>query len=147
MKRVKTGDRVTVHYIGTLDNGRIFDQRDGDDPLTFTVGAGEVFPRLEQQILGMAVGEVRNIRLTASEAFGLRLEENLLRVDRKLLPPGRPLKVGQKMLIELADGVQKTMRIRDVGDQVVVLDGNHDLAGCDLTFALKLVARDIGNKP
>lgn len=147
MCRVNHGDRVTVHYIGTLDNGRIFDQREGDDPLSFTLGAGEVFPRLEQEILGMALGEVRNIRLSAREAFGERLQENLLRVNRELFPAGRKLKIGQKLQLELAEGTQKTMRVREIGEQVVILDGNHDLAGCDLTFALKLVAIDVGDKP
>ena len=51
MSRANNGDRVTVHYIGTLDNGRIFDQRDAESPLTFTAGAGELFPSLEQEIL------------------------------------------------------------------------------------------------
>jgi FKBP-type peptidyl-prolyl cis-trans isomerase len=47
MQKAKTGDLVTVHYIGTLDNGRIFDQRDTDQPLSLTLGAEEVFPALE----------------------------------------------------------------------------------------------------
>ena len=142
MNRAKKGDRVTVHYIGTLDNGRIFDQRDADAPLTFTVGAGELFPKMEQEILAMKVGEVRNIHLAVEEAFGKRLEENILMVARELFPAEKELKIGQKLQVELADGTHKTMRIRDVGAQQVVLDGNHDLAGCNLTFALQLVAID-----
>lgn len=49
MQRVQNGDRVTVHYIGTLDNGRIFDQREEDQPLPFTIGASEVFPALDRK--------------------------------------------------------------------------------------------------
>ena len=71
MKRAQIGDIVTIHYIGTLDNGRIFDQRDADAPLSFKLGAGEVFPKLEQEIIDMAVGEVKNIHLLADEAYGL----------------------------------------------------------------------------
>ncbi|PLX73632.1 MAG: peptidylprolyl isomerase [Desulfuromonas sp.] len=142
MSRANNGDRVTVHYIGTLDNGRIFDQRDAESPLTFTAGAGELFPSLEQEILGMKVGDVRNIHLASEEAFGKRLEENILKVARDLFPAEKELKIGQKLQIELADGTQKTMRIREIGEQQVLLDGNHDLAGCNLTFALQLVAID-----
>ena len=68
MQRAKQGDLITVHYIGTLDNGKIFDQRDGDQPLSFTIGRGEVFPALEQGVIGMAAGEVRNISLDAEQA-------------------------------------------------------------------------------
>ncbi len=83
MQRAQHGDRVTVHYIGTLDNGRIFDQRDGDEPLSLTLGSGEVFPAMEAEIIGMKAGEVKNIHLLPEQAYGLRLEENLLKVSRR----------------------------------------------------------------
>jgi FKBP-type peptidyl-prolyl cis-trans isomerase 2 len=140
MRREKTGDMVTVHYIGTLDNGRIFDQRDMDQPLTFTVGAGEVFTSLESEIVGMAVGEVKNICLLAEDAYGLRLDENLLKVSRDLFPADKELRIGQKLNVELGGKMQRMMRVRTVEEKTVTLDGNHDLAGCDLTFALKLVS-------
>jgi len=140
MKRAETGDLVTVHYIGTLDNGRIFDQRDADDPLSFTIGNGDVFPALEREVVGMAVGEVRNIHLAAEQAFGLRREENLLSVSRDCFPPERELRIGQKLSIELGGSTKRAMRVRTVDAETVLLDGNHDLAGCDLTFALQLVA-------
>lgn len=139
MRRAKPGDMVTVHYIGTLDNGRIFDQRDMDQPLTFTVGAGEVFTRLENEIVGMAVGEVKNICLLAEDAYGLRLDANLLKVPRDLFPADKELRIGQKLNVELVGKMQRMMRVRTVEEETVTLDGNHDLAGCDLTFALKLV--------
>jgi FKBP-type peptidyl-prolyl cis-trans isomerase 2 len=142
MRRAKNGDLVTVHYIGTLDNGRIFDQRDKDEPLMFTIGAGEVFPKFEDQIVDMSVGEVKNIHLPAEDAYGLRLDENLLRVARDLFPQDKKLSIGQKLNIELGGNSQRVMRIRNVDDDTVLLDGNHDLAGCDLTFALELVAID-----
>jgi len=138
-RAVQMGDRVTVHYIGTLDNGRIFDQRDADEPLTFTLGEGEVFAAFEEQVLGMAVGEVRNVHLAADQAYGPRLEANLLRVKREMFPPSRELRIGEKLVVGLGD-TQKVMRVRNVGNDEVLLDGNHDLAGCDLTFALQLVA-------
>jgi FKBP-type peptidyl-prolyl cis-trans isomerase 2 len=140
MQRVQNGDRVTVHYIGTLDNGRIFDQREDDQPLSFTIGAGEVFSALEQEMIGMAIGEVKNIHLSADHAYGLRLDENLLTVSRKLFPAERELRIGQKMVIELGGNEQRVMRIRRLDEHDVLLDGNHDLAGCELTFALQLVS-------
>lgn len=139
MQRAQKGDRVTVHYIGTLDNGHIFDQRDGDEPLSFVIGSGEIFSDMETGIIGMKVGEVKNIHLAAEQAYGLRLDENLLKVSRKLFPADRELRIGRKLNIELAGNEQRMMRIRHVDEQEVLLDGNHDLAGCDLTFALELM--------
>ncbi len=139
MQRAKKGDRVTIHYIGTLDNGRIFDQRDGEEPLSFVIGAEEVFPAMEAEIIGMKINEVKNVSLSAKQAYGLRLDENLLKVSRKMFPVDKELRIGQKLKIELADKDHRMMRIRHVDDQEVLLDGNHDLAGCDLTFALQLI--------
>lgn len=140
MQRAQKGDRVTVHYIGTLDNGRIFDQRDGEEPLSLVIGAGEIFPAMESGIVGMKVDEVKNICLPAEQAYGLRLDENLLKVSREMFPADRELRIGRKLSIELAGNEQRMMRIRNVDGEEVLLDGNHDLAGCDLTFALQLVA-------
>jgi len=142
MQKAKNGDRVTVYYIGTLDNGHIFDQRDQEQPLTFTLGAGEVFPALEQAIVGMGTGEVKNIYLPAEQAYGLRCDENLLQVARELFPPEKELQVGRKLSVELGGKDRRMMRVRHVGERAVLLDANHDLAGCDLTFALRLVRID-----
>ena len=87
----------------------------------------------------MAAGEVRNVFLDAEQAYGLRLEENLLKVSRQMFPDDRKLQVGQKLSIELGGTEQRLMRIRKFDDKDVLLDGNHDLAGCELTFALELV--------
>ena len=96
MQKAAIGNRVTVHYIGTLDNGRIFDQRDTDSPLTFTLGADEVFKALEEEIIGMRPGEVKNIHLSAEKAYGPRLEENLLKVSREMFPAERELRIESK---------------------------------------------------
>lgn len=140
MSTARPGDRVTISYIGTLDNGRVFADTSEDGPLDITLGAGEVFPALEQAVIGMHPGQVKNILLTAEEAFGRRRAENLLRVARSSLPADRKLGVGQPLTVELADGRSLAMRIIEIGTTDLLLDGNHVLAGCDLTFALRLDA-------
>ena len=141
MQQAKTGDLVTVYYIGTLDNGRIFDQRDEEHPLSLTLGAEEVFPALERAIIGMAVGEVKNIHLSAEQAYGRRLDENLLRVSRELFPAEKDSRsIRNWYWTEFPTIRTEDHADRRVDDQEVLLDGNHDLAGCDLTFALQLVA-------
>jgi len=83
---------------------------------------------------------VKNIFLPKEHAYGVRLEENLLKVSRDMFPADRELRIGQKLSIELGGSEKRLMRIRNVDEQEVLLDGNHDLAGCDLTFALQLVS-------
>jgi FKBP-type peptidyl-prolyl cis-trans isomerase 2 len=133
------GNSVIVHYIGTLDNGYTFDTRDDDGPLQITLGNNEIFPALEREIIGMQLEQVKNIQIKAADAYGPRLQENIIEVNRELFPPEKELKVGKKISLTFADGSSKTMLIIKVEDEKVTLDGNHQLAGLDLTFALKLV--------
>jgi len=135
----KNGDRVTVSYIGTLDNGRIFDSTE-EIPLTITIGQDEVFPALETGIVGMKVGEVKNIFIQARDAYGPRRPENILKVKRELFPADKELQVGQKLKLEFGVAGEQLMIIVDHNETEVVLDGNHPLAGLDLTFALRLDA-------
>lgn len=138
MKYVQQGSLVTVSYVGTLDNGRIFHSTEQAGPLIFTIGSDQVFPALEEQIVGMRCGEVKNIVLTAEQAYGVRLSENIIEVARSSFPAGKEITVGQKLSIEFRGGVAKVMMVNCVTDSVVTLDGNHPLAGCELTFALKV---------
>ena len=136
MPCVKNGSTVTVKYIGTLDNGRIFDSTLESGPLTFTVGSGQVFAALEDAVIGMRSGETRNIILTPDQAFGPRTAENMIKVSRQSLPADREVFVGQKLNIEFRGGVSRIMLVVEVTGESVTLDGNHPLAGQELTFAL-----------
>jgi len=138
MSRAEIGSSVTIRYIGTLDNGRIFHSTDEHGPQTLVIGSGQVFPALEQALVGMRAGEARNIVLTAEEAFGPRLEENIICVTRDSFPAGKEIIVGQKLSIEFKGGTSRVMVVTAVRDEDVTLDGNHPLAGLDLTFAVCL---------
>ena len=138
MKEAAKGDRVSVSYIGTLENGRIFDQTEEEQPLCFTIGADEVFAELERQVIGMRVGEVRNILVPAAAAYGPRRDENILRVPRSSFPSDREIRVGEKLQLDFADGAARVVRVIEVDEEQVRLDANHALAGWDLTFALRL---------
>lgn len=140
MRAVCQGDRVHLRYIGTLDNGRIFDSTEEQGPLALVVGAGTVFKALETALLGMRVGEAKNLLIPAADAYGPRLAENLLTLPRSQFPPERELKLGQRLQLGLASGKTLEVRILRISAAEVVLDGNHPLAGLDLTFALQLDA-------
>jgi FKBP-type peptidyl-prolyl cis-trans isomerase 2 len=138
MKRAEIGSTATISYIGTLDNGRIFHSTEEQGPQTFTIGSGQVFPALEQAIVGMRAGEVKNIVLTAEQSYGPRLQENIITLEREVFPAGKEIVAGQKLSIEFKGGISRAMVVTAVNDHEVTLDGNHPLAGLDLTFALKL---------
>jgi len=138
MMQAEIGSSVTISYIGTLDNGRIFHSTEEDGPQTFTVGAGQVFPALEHAVIDMRGGEVKNIVLTAAETYGPRLQENIISVARQTFPAGKEIAIGQKLSIEFKGGATRLMIVTAVDETGVTLDGNHPLAGLDLTFALRV---------
>ena len=138
MSQVQLGSTVTISYIGTLDDGTIFYSTKDHEPLTITVGADQIFPALERAIIGMQEGETRNIVLGAEEGYGSRRKENIIQVARGAFPEGREVSVGQKLSIGFSGGESRIMRVSAVNDTEVTLDGNHALAGFELTFALRV---------
>jgi len=68
---VKNGDKVTIHYVGTLLNGKQFDSsREKNQPFEFTVGAGEVVAGFDKGLLGMRRGGLRKLRIPPMAAYG-----------------------------------------------------------------------------
>ena len=138
MRRAQPGDTVSVHYTGTLTDGSVFDSSRGRDPLEFTVGAGRVIPGFDAAVTGMAVGEEKTVVIPADQAYGPHRSELMVEIDRVQLPTDLKPAIGQQL--ELSRGGQLfVVTVRDVSDASVLLDGNHPLAGEDLTFALELV--------
>ena len=138
MLRAETGRTVTISYIGTLDNGKIFQSTDVDGPLTFTMGNDEIFPALERAIMGMGSQETKNVVLSGTDAYGPRRQDNVITVSRNAFPAGKEIVAGQKVSIDFSGGSSRTMLVTAVDDTGVTLDGNHPLAGCELTFALRV---------
>jgi FKBP-type peptidyl-prolyl cis-trans isomerase 2 len=70
----------------------------------------------------------------------LTKREHPLKVKRDLFPAERELRVGEKLQLQFKGGIERVMLILEANDHEVILDGNHPLAGLDLTFALRLDA-------
>ena len=67
------GDTVTVHYVGTLPNGQVFDSsRDSNTPFTFTLGEGRVIRGWDEGLQGMRVGGKRRLVIAPDFAYGER---------------------------------------------------------------------------
>lgn len=64
------GNRVTVHYTGTLTDGTQFDSSVGRQPFTFTLGANEVIKGWDEGVAGMKVGGKRKLTIPPEQAYG-----------------------------------------------------------------------------
>lgn len=139
MSTVKNGDAVKVHYTGKFDTGEVFDSSDGAEPLAFTVGAGEVIPGFDQALLGMQIGETKDVVIAPDQAYGNRVEELAQTIDRSQFNlTGVEPEVGMAIEMRTPQG-EIPLIITDLTDATVTLDANHPLAGESLHFSLTLV--------
>ncbi|TCO72810.1 FKBP-type peptidyl-prolyl cis-trans isomerase [Rhodovulum euryhalinum] len=142
MTKVKPGDKVRIHYTGTLADGTTFDTSEGRAPLEFTVGSGEIIPGLDAALPGMAAGEKKTVEIPCAEAYGDHNPEARQAIPRAQVPDEIPLEIGTRLQLQTPQGQVMPVTIAEVTEDEVVLDANHPLAGQDLTFAIELVAID-----
>ena len=139
MSEAKSGDSVHVHYTGKLADGSVFDSSEGRDALTFQLGKGQVVQGFDKAVTGMNVGEKKTETFPADQAYGPRLENLIFTIPRENLPPGYDPEVGEMLGMETKDGRQMDVVVIHSDESVVKVDGNHQLAGEDLTFEIELV--------
>ncbi len=139
MSQAHMGDRVKVHYKGTLADGTVFDQSEENAPLEFTLGAQEVIPGFEEAVVGMQPGDTRTVTVPAAEAYGQPRPDLVAHVERERFPGNPVFEVGQQLQITQDDGSKLVAAVIDVTPSTVTLDANHPLAGKDLTFTITLV--------
>ena len=132
---VKAGDKVSVNYRGTLDDGTEFDSSKGRAPLQFTVGAGDVIAGFDQAVTGLKVGESKKVRMEAKDAYGERRDDLIVNVPAAQAPTG--LAVGQTVSLGGRPAV-----VTAISAESVTVDANHELAGKALTFEVELVSID-----
>lgn len=140
MAQAQNGDSVKVHYTGKLDDGSVFDSSVDGDPMEFELGQEQLIPGFEKAVIGMEVGQSKSVTIPADEAYGPHRQELILVVGRDEFPDDVKPSVGEQLRVQEPDGREFRVRVTDESEDTVTLDGNHPLAGKDLTFELELVA-------
>lgn len=162
MAQAKSGDKVRIDLVGTLDDGTVFqstldsDECDDDGcgcddahaadegcgcgcgPLDVQIGSGDIFPQIEEALIGMAPGDTRSVTIAAADAFGEYDDDNVVTIPRTQLPDDLNPEVGEELVLTGDDDEHFGVTVVEVNAESVTFDSNHPLAGEDLTFEITL---------
>jgi len=169
MAQAKNGDKVRVHYTGTLEDGSIFDSSEkkqdpcGDEcedscgdhnndcgdhdcgcggnegPMEFVIGQGNLIAKFEEAVIGLEPGQSVKVTIPSDDAYGQRAEELVAVIERSEIPADINPQPGDQMEVVMEDGTPMPVMVTEVTETTVTLDANHPLAGLDLTFDIRLV--------
>lgn len=149
--RIVAGSFLTLHYRLAGPAGDIINTFQGQ-PATLTLGAGELSPAVEEQLLGVEEGAHVRFELPAGAAFGERNADMVQWVARKLLDqfgdPDEQYAVGDVVEFPTPDGTGRyagavrQLGADDDGDgkpDAILFDFNHPLAGQPVTFEARVI--------
>ena len=139
MSAATKGDTVEVHYTGKLEDGTVFDTSETRGAITFELGKGQMIPGFEKAVEGMEPGESKTATIPTAEAYGPRMPQLTFTMPREQLPEDFQAEAGQMLRMQYKDGREMNVIVTEVRDDAILMDGNHPLAGHDLTFDIQLV--------
>lgn len=138
MTVVEKGNKIKVDYTGSFENGEIFDASEKHgQPLEFTAGEGMVVPGFDNAVIGMNVGEEKEITIKPIEAYGEKNPQAIQKVPKDKFPV--EAQVGMMIGVPLPNGQQLPATITEITETDVTIDMNHPLAGKTLIFKIKVV--------
>lgn len=136
---LRLGDQATLHY-RLICQGEILVDTHPDGPETFTLGHGQIDPRLETLLLGLRAGDQRRFDLAPGEAFGSH-DANLIHLlPRTDFPADMELVVGSEIEFSLPNGQNVHGTVLAFEDNDVRVDFNHPLAGLPVNFEVEILA-------
>lgn len=132
---------VSFDYELTNDQGEVIDSSQGSQPLTYLHGQGNIIPGLESALEGKDSGEQLKVSIPPAEAYGERRDDLQQTVEREKFGEIDDLQVGMRFQVPTNTGQPLVVKVVEVQDDTVTVDGNHELAGETLHF--DVTVRDV----
>lgn len=128
---------VSFKYSLTDKDGNALDASPIDEPLTYIHGQNAIIPGLERELEGKKIDDVLIVNVKAKDAYGERQEQMVQKIPRSNFQ-GQEIKVGMRFEAKISTGSLSVV-VKELTDEEVTVDGNHALAGKDLTFDVRIV--------
>lgn len=140
MAKPQEGDTVKVHYTGrVVETGEEFDSTEEDEPLEFTIGSDNVIPGFEEIVKSLEEGESETREVKAKDAYGSHRDDMIAQVEKENFPDDIDLEQGMTLQLPQPDGEYVPVKVIEVNEDTVTIDGNHELADQDLEFEVTLI--------
>jgi FKBP-type peptidyl-prolyl cis-trans isomerase SlyD len=131
---------VGLAYTLRLEDGEVVDSSEGQKPLEFLQGYGQIVDGLEQALYGMTLGEEKDIVVAPEDGYGEVDTAAFEKVPLSTFPQDMTLEPGMELLVEDESGQEFEVYVAEVGPASVLLDFNHPLAGETLYFHAKIAS-------
>jgi FKBP-type peptidyl-prolyl cis-trans isomerase SlyD len=135
---VQDGIVVSMEYTLHVD-GELLDSSDGQGPLQFLTGYGNIISGLEHEMMGMKVGDSKDVVVQPADGYGEFDDEAFMKVPRDQFPKEMELEVDAELTVRDNEDHARYARVDSIEGDAVTLDFNHPLAGAELHFHVKVV--------
>jgi len=130
---VQNGKVVSFSYTLKDEKGNVLEKTDAGDGMEYLHGNQNIIPGLEQAMTGMKVGEMKNVKVRAEDAYGLYDDDLLFKVPLSNFPGNMAIEPGMEFQTQTENGVM-VITVQEIDGENAVVDGNHPMAGLDLEF-------------
>ncbi len=134
-----TGE-VTLHFAIALCDGTVITSTFEEEPVTLTMGTGNLAENLEKTLYGLKPGDKQSVILEAEHAFGPWDEEKSYFMPRSSFPPEMELEPELVVSFATPAGDELAGIIRELEESQVKVDFNHPLAGQDIVFTVQIIS-------
>lgn len=138
MSMIANDTVVQFNYTLTNSDGDVLDKSNGE-PLAYLHGHHNIISGLESKMEGKSVGDKFIVTVAPEDAYGEYLSEAVQEVPRANFQGVENIEAGMQFQSQTDDGHVMLVTVKDVNDDIVVVDGNHPLAGVTLTFDVEVV--------
>ena len=134
------GKTVKAHYRGTFNDGTQFDSSyDRGEPIEFVCGAGMMILGFDRAVADMEVGQVVDVHLEPSEAYGEADPNAIFTVEIAKMPGAEQLETGQQIFLQNMFGQPFPVTVTAKDETTITFDANHEMAGKELNFRIEIV--------
>jgi FKBP-type peptidyl-prolyl cis-trans isomerase SlyD len=136
--KIEINKVVQINYLLTDADGNQMDASNGE-PLAYLHGHHNLIPGLEAELTGKQAGDKFTATIPAEEAYGEK-QDHLVQsgVPKDMFQGVEKLEVGMRFEAQSEQGFHSVV-ITEISEETVTVDGNHEMAGMDLTFEVEVI--------